>query len=123
MYFIWYTVQAKFLTLILSYLSTECFNSQGVFCVVFTLKIPFIPWFYILFIFKGCGIKSEIQIFLIPKLYLQLKYTIFIYWCNRCIATNYLACGPMLCTAVRGLHITYILSYQNNHTYLLHTSV
>ena len=32
------------------------------------------------FIFDNCCIKSEIHIFMIPKLYLQLKHTIFIYW-------------------------------------------
>ena len=72
------------------YLSIECFKISSGFLCCIHIKITFILWFYILFIFNNCCIKSEIQIFLIPKLYLQLKYTIFIYWCNRCIDTNYI---------------------------------
>jgi len=86
----WNDVQAMILTLISSYLSIECFNSQTVFCAVFLLKIPFIPLFYIPFSFIICFTKSEIHKFIIPKLFLQLKYILLVYRPIKCVYTNYI---------------------------------
>src|SRR5271168_1848243 len=52
------------------YLSIECFNSQSVFCTTFLLKVPFIPWLYIIFSIIICCTKSKIQRF---KPFLQLR--------------------------------------------------
>jgi hypothetical protein len=78
------------LTQISSYLSNKCFNSYGVFCAAFLLKIPFLPYFYISFIFIICCTKSEIQIFVLLMLFLQLKYNILIYRPIKCVYTNYI---------------------------------
>ena len=48
------------------------------FCIVFLLKIPFIPSSYIFFSIIMCCTKFEIQIFMIPILFLQLRNVHFI---------------------------------------------
>ena len=79
-----------FLTQITSYFFIECFNSYGVFWAAFLLEIPFLPLFYISFIFNICCTKSEIQIFVLPMLFLQLKYNLLIYRSIKCVYTNYI---------------------------------
>src|SRR5882762_7927734 len=73
-----------------SYLFIKCFNSYGVFCAAFLLKIPFLQYFYISFIFNIFCTKSEIHIFVLPMLFLQLKYNLFIYRSIKCVYTNYI---------------------------------
>ena len=78
------------LTLISSYRFIECFDSHTNFCAVFSLEIPFFPSFYIPFIFIICYTRSEIQKFMIPKLFLQLKYILLIYMPINCVYMNYI---------------------------------
>ena len=68
----------------------ECFNSQTDFCAVLLLKIPFIPYLYILFSFIICCTKSEIHKFMIPKPFLQLKYILWIYRPINCLIMDYI---------------------------------
>src|SRR5882762_5511213 len=72
------------------YLFIERFDSKTGFCAAFSLKIPFIPSFYIIFSFIISCTKSEIQKFMIPKPFLQLKYTLLIYRPIDCVYTNYI---------------------------------
>ena len=59
-----------------------------VFCTVFLLTIPLIPYFYLLFIFIICCTKSEIHKFMTPKPFLQLKCVLLIYRPKNCVYTN-----------------------------------
>ena len=59
-----------------------------VFCTVFLLTIPLIPYFYLLFIFIICCTKSGIHKFMTPKPFLQLKYILLIYRPKNCVYTN-----------------------------------
>src|ERR1700678_1584451 len=54
---------SRFLKQISLYLSIECFNSQSVFCDTFLLKVPFIPWLYIIFSIIIRCTKVKIQRF------------------------------------------------------------
>jgi len=79
-----------FLKQISLYLFIGCFNSQGVFCVAFLLETPFLLFFYISSIHIICCTKSEIQRFVLPMLFLQLKYNLLIYRHIKCVYTNYI---------------------------------
>src|SRR5882762_10839861 len=52
--------------------------------------MPFFPSLYILFNFIICCKKSEIQKFMMSKLFLQLKYILLIHRPLNCVYINYI---------------------------------
>ena len=72
------------------YLFIEPFDFQTVFCAAFVLKIPFIPFFYLIFWFIIHCTRCKIQIFLIPKLFLKVINVLLMYKHIKGIYANYI---------------------------------
>ena len=86
-------------------------NLKQFFCAAFLLTIPFNPSFYISFSFIICCTKSEIQKFIISKLFLLLKYILMIFMPKDCLYMNYIVPIRYIWHQIDKLHSTLLLFF------------